>query len=125
MATVIRSLKRSKFNVRHDAMGKAARTIDGYLFDSLDEAKRYGELKLLARAKKIEGLIVHPTFPLKTTGGRIIGHAEFDFEYVDIECPNVRCRVIEDVKNDATNTAISKWKRKHFELQENIVVRLT
>lgn len=104
--------------------GAVRQKVDGYSFDSKKEAKRYGELKMLERAGKIDGLKIHPAFPLKTTAGRIIGHAEFDFEYFDIEMPKVRTHVIEDVKTEPTNTALSAWKRKHFELQENHAVRL-
>lgn len=113
-----------KLTSRPNKYGAVSTQVDGYTFDSKKEAHRYGELKILQRAGKIEDLRVHPAFPLKTTGGRIIGHAEFDFEYFDIECPKVRCRVIEDVKTEPTNTKLSAWKRKHFELQENIAVRL-
>jgi len=35
-------------------------TIDGYKFDSLSEARRYGELKLLQLAGEISALEVHP-----------------------------------------------------------------
>ncbi len=48
--------RKNKFGVRLDPIGKAARTIDGILFDSAKEAQRYAQLKLLERAGHISRL---------------------------------------------------------------------
>ena len=55
--TVVRTFKRSKYNnVRTEA--------DGIVFDSKAEARRYGELKLLAQANEIMGFARQPSFIL-------------------------------------------------------------
>lgn len=90
-----------------------ATILDGYRFDSQAEARRYGELKLLARAGAIEGLDVHPRFTLQegfedTTGKRWRPIAyEADFAYTE-----EGRRVIEDVKGHETQ--VFKLKRKLF-----------
>ena len=38
--------------------------IDGIRFDSKREARRYGELVLLMKARRIRALTIHPIFPL-------------------------------------------------------------
>lgn len=45
--------KRSKYGVRTDAAGKAARTVCGVLYDSKAEARYAEKLILMARAKEI------------------------------------------------------------------------
>jgi hypothetical protein len=54
--------------------------LDGYVFDSKAEAKRYGELKLLKRAGKIHSLDVHPKYAL-TVNGVLISTYKPDFRY--------------------------------------------
>ena len=115
--------KRSKYGVRTDAAGKAARTVDGILFASLKEARRYGVLKLLAKAGKITNFALQPPFKLfvATADGGIIksiGHWIADFQYV--EDGKV---VIEDAKGH--RTALFNWKLKHFETQYGVRVRIT
>lgn len=72
---------RSKFGVRTDAAGKEARTVDGILFASKREAKRYSELKLLLSAKLIDKLKLQPRFPITVEGEKICTYVA-DFEYV-------------------------------------------
>lgn len=129
-ARVARS--RSKYGVRIDASGKAARTIDGHLFDSLKEAKRYGELKLAERAGLVWDLELQPRFVLKvaSTSGQLmraakvnaglfdgkIGEYRGDFKYHD--CGGI---VVEDVKG--FKTPLYRWKKKHVEAQYGITIR--
>lgn len=54
--------------------------IDGYTFDSLSEARRYGELKIEALAGSITDLQVHPRFGLDVNGVHICDY-EADFSY--------------------------------------------
>lgn len=68
--------------------------VDGYKFDSMREAKRYGELKLLRRAKQIFELQVHVIYPLDVRGIGITTY-EADFVYVDVVTGK---QVVEDVK---------------------------
>ena len=85
--------------------------LDGYVFDSKAEAKRYGELLLLAAAKHIHELRVHPRYPLHVQG-KIIGHYVPDFDYWS---GNEPIPTVEDVKG--MKTPLYRWKKKHFEAQ--------
>lgn len=78
--------------------------VDGIVFASKREARRYNELKILVRSKTISDLKLQPKFPIEYRGQKIcdvIG----DFEY--IEGGNWIC---EDVKG--FDTPVSKLKRK-------------
>ncbi len=75
--------------------------LDGYTFDSKVERDRYVELKLLAQAKTILNLEVHPIYPLEINGVKI-GRYTPDFTYLERRRagdypPYVR--VVEDVKS--------------------------
>lgn len=74
-------------------------TIDGHEFASGAEAKRYGELKWLERAKDIKALAVHPVYPL-TVNGVTIGKFTADFAYF---CGGRK--IVEDVKGMITEAA--------------------
>jgi uncharacterized protein DUF1064 len=105
--------------------------LDGHKFDSVAEARRYGELKLLQAAHAISGLEIHPNFPLFAPCGAVIGYYEADFRYVLLgemsrEIQSQTGIVTEDVKGErrragkvvwSTRTALYRWKRKHFEAQ--------
>lgn len=71
-------------------------TIDGMTFDSIKEAKRYGELKILQRKGEISGLGCQPRFDLFVNGERICFYRA-DFDYM--QCGK---RVVEDVKGVKT-----------------------
>ena len=93
-------MRRSKSKYRNVKV-----TVDGIKFDSKIEAKRYGELKLLERAGKIEDLTLQTKFkligqyaPLLTEKGRHMAYIA-DFTYWDVETEK---RVIEDVKGMKT-----------------------
>ena len=86
--------------------------LDGYTFDSLAEARRYGELKLLHQAGEIHKLVVHPRYtllePFECKGVRYRSIVyEGDFEYVE----NGK-RICEDVKGKVT--AVFALKKKLF-----------
>jgi len=124
---------RSKYGVRTDALGKLLRTVDGILFDSLAEVRRYRELCALLRAGAIDSIELQPRFPLvvaSTSGlasqaasalagtfdGRV-GHYVADFRYEDERGRTV----IEDVKGGPT-TAVYRLKRKMVEKQYGIQI---
>lgn len=77
---------------------------DGHVFDSKAEYRRYCELKLLQKAKKIQNLAVH--FKLPFVYGEDIAFTYIaDFYYTMEGLP-----VIEDVKGIQTPVFRLKWK---------------
>jgi hypothetical protein len=104
-----------KYRIKINKYGNKQTKIDGYTFDSKNEARRYLELKMLVKAREITNLIVHPTYELQeafkdTTGAhnRAI-YYESDFEYTDLKKKDI---VVEDVKG--MKTEVYKLKRKLF-----------
>ena len=99
-------MKRHKFGVGD----KARRTVDGIVFHSIAESKRYGELKLLAAAGEISDLELQPKFEWQTTysaNERRMWAKHFyraDFAYINVAGE----RIIEDVKGFKTR----EYKRK-------------
>jgi len=99
-------VKKNKYNNRR-AEG------DGYTFDSIDESRRYAELKLLQRAGEISDLRVHPVYLLqksfRTPEGKSVRSIKYeaDFDYVENGVT-----VVEDVKG--VETAAFKLKHKMF-----------
>lgn len=119
---------RSKYGVRLDASWKAARTVDGILFDSLKEARRYSELKLWQKSGGIRNLITQPCFPLLVPNGikrpAVIGEYRADFSYDECDHANGHVgwkQVVEDVKG--FKTPLYRWKKKHVEAQFGITIR--
>lgn len=90
-------------------------TIDGIKFDSAREAKRYSELKLLERGKKIKKLVLQPEFILQCGFKDGMGDKHrpityrADFQYIDTENGFT---VVEDVKG--MKTEVYKIKKKMF-----------
>jgi hypothetical protein len=80
--------------------------VDGITFDSLSEAKRYGELKIETMAGVITDLQVHQRFCLDVNGVHICDY-ESDFVY----CRNGTL-VVEDVKSKPTVTRLYRVKKK-------------
>ena len=88
--------------------GAKATTIDGIRFASKKEGKRYGELKLLAKAGEIRGLELQPEFLIKIRGDNIFTYrADFSYRTKDGH------RVVEDVKG--VRTPVYKLKKKIVE----------
>lgn len=95
-------------------------TVDNIQFDSIKEADRYIELKLLQRAGKIQDLELQPKFeliPKYKIGGRSVRKMEYvaDFKYIE----NGKT-VVEDVKG--MKTEVYKIKKKLFEFIFNIEI---
>lgn len=79
--------------------------IDGYVFDSRAESRRYSELLMLEKAGEISNLILQPVFPLIVSGEKI-GKYIADFEYTDLNGK----RIVEDVKG--VKTPVYRLKKK-------------
>ena len=80
--------------------------VDGIPFDSKREATRYGELKLLEKAGKINALIIHPAFPI-VYRDTLICIVFLDFKYHDEARGEA---VYEDTKG--YDNDLSRLKRK-------------
>ncbi len=101
-------------------------SVDGHTFDSKAEARRYGELKYLQRAKVIRDLELQPIFVLqekfKKNGKthRAITYRA-DFRYYDVAKKKV---VVEDVKGKMTKDFRIKWKlfeKRYRDLELTII----
>lgn len=92
-------------------------------FDSTAEAKRWDELRLLERAGRISNLARQVAYDLDVAPlrpppyDRVVGRYIADFTYR--EGKELR---VEDVKG--FDTPLSKWKRKHCELQYGIKIEV-
>ncbi len=87
--------------------------VDGKEFDSIQESKRYKELKLLLKAGKISNLELQPRFLLQESfrkNEKIFRKIEYiaDFQYIENEKT-----IVEDVKGMQTD--VFKLKHKIFE----------
>ena len=87
--------------------------VDDYIFDSIQESKRYKELKILLRAGKISDLELQPHFLLQDKfkkNGKTYRKIEYiaDFKYIE----NGKT-IVEDVKGIQTD--VFKLKHKIFE----------
>ena len=101
---------------RRSKYGARKTLVDGYLFDSGMEARRYLDLKLLRMAGEIDLLTLQPVFPL-IVDGVAIGKYVADFSYVLTKNGEL---VIEDVKG--FDVPLGKWKRKHCEAQYGVSI---
>ena len=87
--------------------------VDGFMFDSEAEARRYGELNLLLEAGAIENLQIHPRFTLQEAFTTEFGLKVHPIVYVaDFSYVEKSLDVVEDVKGYAT--AVFKVKVKLF-----------
>ena len=92
-------------------------TVDGITFASKAEARRYQELRMLERARKITGLRLQPRYDLHVNGQKI-GTYVGDFEYV---VRHGGTTVTEDVKG--MKTPMYRWKKKHLKAQWGIEIQ--
>ena len=99
--------------------------VDGITFDSIKEANRWAELKLLERAGKITFLQRQPSFvivPKQVRDGKMIERQvvyKADFAYKDENGEDV----VEDVKSPATKTKVYILKRKLMLWEYGIQIR--
>lgn len=87
--------------------------VDDYVFDSIQESRRYKELKILLKAGKIQKLELQPHFLLQESfqkNGKTYRKIEYiaDFKYIE----NGKT-IVEDVKG--LQTDVFKIKHKLFE----------
>lgn len=87
--------------------------VDDYIFDSIQESKRYKELKLLLKTGEISNLELQPHFLLQESfkkNGKTYRKIEYiaDFKYIE----NGKI-IVEDVKG--VQTDVFKIKHKLFE----------
>jgi hypothetical protein len=92
--------------------------VDGFIFASKAEARRYGELKLLEYQKEIRQLELQPSFDLLVRGGKKVGKYKADFRYYDVF---KKAWVIEDVKG--VKTPVYKLKKKIVEAVYGIEIK--
>lgn len=95
---------------------------DGYKFDSKREYQRYCELKLMNKAKRIKGLMVHPKFLLLE--GFKIGKKRFQPMYyiADFSYEQNGVFVVEDVKG--VRTEAFNLKAKLFASKYGFEIRI-
>lgn len=89
--------------------------VNGIVFDSKLEAKRYSELILLQKANKIKDLQLQPTFELIPSfkkNGKTFRKTTYkaDFQYIDNESGQT---IVEDTKGFLTE--LYRLKKKMFE----------
>lgn len=106
-ADLLKGRKRHKFSA-------VTTVVDGILFASRAEARRYGQLKVLERAGAIKNLKLQPAFNLSVNGIHICRYVG-DFVYErprggDWNKAKEWERVVEDVKG--VRTAVFKIKRQ-------------
>ena len=103
------------FTKRHK-YGAVPVTIDGIRFASKKEGKRYGELKLLAKAGKIKHLELQVKYPFQLNREHMFTYIA-DFTYWDCETDR---NVIEDVKG--VRTPLYRLKKKLIENQYDLEI---
>jgi hypothetical protein len=102
--------------VKRHKYGAVKTVVDGIMFASKKEAKRYQELRLLEKAKQIRALELQPVFKLMV-GEHQIGKYVADFGYWDVIAART---VYEDAKG--FKTPMYRWKVKHVAAQYGIKV---
>jgi hypothetical protein len=110
---LLKSLSKKKGKNKYNAVKT---WVGGIEFASVREAKRYAELQLLVRAKKILNLILQPRYPFRLND-RLMFTYVADFSYVDIGTERHKL-VIEDAKGFRTKEY--KLKKKLIEEQHGI-----
>ena len=109
---------------KYHVASPSERTVDGILFSSKMEAKRYQQLKLLVIAREIKDLQLQPHFLLLPAFERNGQHFlainyVADFSYYD--CKTKKC-VVEEVKG--FETEVWKIKKKLFHYRHNMELRI-
>ena len=99
---------------------KEARTLDGVVFASKGEMKRYAHLKIREKLGEITDLVLQPAWPVEINGVYFTTYTA-DFAYFDHRLSR---RVIEDVKSagGTDKDPAFKLRRKAAQLAHGIVV---
>ena len=90
--------------------------VDGWIFPSMREARRYRLLKAMQLAGSISGLEIQPAFDFKIDGDTIFVYVA-DFRYTWIESGEKR---IEDAKG--VRTDVYRLKKKLIEKQHRVTI---
>ena len=107
------TIKRSKY-------GAVKQTVDGEVFDSAKEARRYGELVIRQRVGEIENVQRQPQY-LITRDGVVLASYRADFRY---QLRATRAWVVEDVKGgQATRTEAYRLRKVFVEAQHGIQIQ--
>jgi hypothetical protein len=94
------------------------RTVDGILFASKREAKRYAELRLLEKQGEIQDLRLQPTWAVEIAGKHF---CDFSADFLYINKKGVY--TIEEVKSSGSRKDTAyKLRRKAAELSHNITI---
>lgn len=110
---------KKKGKARFQTVEPARRTMDGILFDSMKEMKRYAELKLLLRAGEISDLAIQPRFEVEANGELFCTYTA-DFSYKEKD----GTEIVEEVKSTGTaKDAAYRLRRKAAEIACGITVR--
>ena len=102
------SERRGKYNAKKTE-------VDGRVFDSRAEARRYSELCLMEKAGEIDDLQCQPVFDIVINGKHICNYFA-DFHYID----KSGSQIVEDVKG--VKTAVYKLKKRMVEAAYNIKI---
>lgn len=108
----VKKIKKSKF-------GNKKKEVDGLIFDSQKEAKRYSELKLLLKAGEIGLLELQVDFELNEGGTHSLKYIA-DFVYLDARTGE---KIVEDCKG--YRTSIYKKKRRLMKKIYGITIKET
>ena len=114
---------------RPNKFGAVPTTVDAIWFASKKESRRYLDLKLMEKAGLIRDLTCQPKFSIHVVPQTAWGdHAVVpvrvatyiaDFSYFNVETHSV---VVEDVKSQATRTALYRLKKKLIEVEHDITI---
>jgi hypothetical protein len=91
--------------------------VDGVVFDSKREARRYRQLQLLERAGEIRELARQVAFVIHAHGGQVVGRYVADFAYTSVA---TGARAIEDAKG--MRTPVYKLKKRLVEAEYGIEI---
>lgn len=109
--------------MKHSKYGAVKTKVNGIVFDSMLEAKRYKQLMMLEKAGEIQNLLLQPKFPLvdgfKHNGKKIRG-VDYVADFIYEEDDKV---VVEDVKGLKTQAYIIKSKMfiKKYMIENDVV----
>ena len=101
------------YRMNRSKYGAKKTMVDGIVFDSRKESRRYAELKLLQKAGEISNLELQKKFlliPSQKLGGKVVEREcsyVADFVYTDTKTGNI---VVEDTKGIKTKDYIIKRK---------------
>lgn len=112
--------------IRNNKYGNRKIEIDGIVFDSKKEAKRYVDLKMLQKAHVINDLQLQVSFELQPKFKDEDGHIVKPITYIaDFVYWKDGKRIIEDVKSDATKRdAVYRLKKKMMAFRGNYITEV-